>query len=384
VDPDVKLLNNGVVVMFFVALVAAAIGAVHLRHPMVFTPDGEIYARMMLADRGVDPQTAEALADAAVAASPDGAESLIAVKQPKPSWFVEQAPLFRGRVLYPYLASLLYPRFGFKSLAIVSAIAFVVATLALYALLLFFGRPWLAAIVALGTAGAAPLSDLAARPLTDSLAFAFWAIALLAVIALLRTDAGPWLLLLGVALIAMVVTRPALQLIVGLLLGGFAVTKWVAAVEIRKRAMLVSFVALGVLVLYAAWLVIGHEPSIVSHLVWIHSWQYAVGSAPAGFAAWYVRAAATTAAQEFLLAIYHGAPLLAVTLAAIGLASRRTDPLVPMLAGIALGDVIAIFANPVAVARGFEVPLLPIVAIGLLMLAENTIARGAQPAPAQA
>jgi hypothetical protein len=144
--------------------------------------------------------------------------------------FVRYAALStHRRVLVPGLAAAIYPRFGLRSLQIVSLAGYVLACLVLFALLRRRFGPVTSTLVASGCALLAPFRFWSFHPLTDSWGIALEALCLLA--AVLVLERGPrWLPAWVAAVAALSLTRDAAVVVVG----GAAL---LALVERRRRPL---------------------------------------------------------------------------------------------------------------------------------------------------
>jgi hypothetical protein len=363
-----------VVALLAVLAIALAVGAYRLRHDKaVWSPDGAIYLRMSLQDRGVPAGEALrqsnrfALDETSLGRDP---KTRAFYGDDPPEYYRTQAGLFVTRPLYPALGALLLPRFGPFGLKVISAVAFVAAAALMYLLLLEFAAPWLAALGALALALTPNVQDLAAAPLTDMTALAFWIGALGALFAFLRAPSPARLGLLIAATALLAVTRPAIFLPFGAALGAFAVApRGSAARAAAGRAALAVF---GVGAVYGAYTVVAHGPGIGTQLHWLYEWQRGLGEgfAARGFAGWWVLSVGAALAEELTVGIYKHNLLLTVLLAAFGLmlAWRTTT------AGVVIGALIAglatLLVTPLDVDRAVSVPLTP----PLLVLATVALA----------
>src|SRR5579864_8555276 len=87
-----------------------------------WTPDGYVYARMMLKDVGASDEDAKDAALRFYLSTPVGSGNRYRPYFMNESlgMFTPEAKPFGSRVLYPYLASLLYRSHGFQSLILIS------------------------------------------------------------------------------------------------------------------------------------------------------------------------------------------------------------------------------------------------------------------------
>jgi hypothetical protein len=160
-----------------VALLALAVGFYRVQTNPQWAFDGYVYGIRAQTDAGIPYATALERARATYKTKPSALRPLAqeSLHSETPMWW----DLFAVRAIYPALASLLWPYAGFQSLFYVSVAAYAAAALVLYALFLRFSAPALAASIALACM-LQPEAQLMARSnLTDMLAFAFLAAALL-------------------------------------------------------------------------------------------------------------------------------------------------------------------------------------------------------------
>src|SRR5579872_5784488 len=164
--------------LWLLAVVALAIvvsATVVSRNPR-YTPDGFQYSRIAMQDAGLSPADALVKAEAFYIQKPIGRipryrEFLtvdVAYAPPAPG------PIFRTRVLYPFVASIVYRFRGLAALTDVSLVAFIAGVLLIYWLLLALARPWVATAGAV-LFGISPLIlVLAESDATDMLALTLW------------------------------------------------------------------------------------------------------------------------------------------------------------------------------------------------------------------
>lgn len=132
------------------------------------------------------------------------------IDSPVPQWW----NLFAVRVLYPRASSLLWPRYGYGALFIVSALAAVAAALLTYGFLLSCTRPSFAAAIAFGGALLPEAHAIARCDLTDMPAYALLVASLWAMARFARTGRGRWLFAAAAAATLLSFTRPVPYIIV--------------------------------------------------------------------------------------------------------------------------------------------------------------------------
>lgn len=370
-----------------VCLLSVYFAASTLQQP-VWTPDGFVYAQMMLADRGVPKAEARAQALAFYLSSTPVGKS--ARYRPyfvneRLGMFTQTAKPFASRVLYPFLASAFYPWLGFRALLLISALAYVAAALILYWLLLAFCRPFAAAAGALVFAGAPVVRVQSGAALTDMLALALLAAALAATIRYAIDGRASFLALALVSEILLSLSRPLPYVP---LMAAFGLALWALrfrdAVRMR-RALLLILAAVIASLAYALSAAVTKTPSLGTHLHWLYdagknNWLYesrALTAAERGsFRVWYNNQL-LWAAKNAVSALIHAAyPAIALVLCALGLYSARSAPLSAILAGFIAGCALGIFANPVPLElpRLIAAPAMLGVAAGIAMLLDRAAA----------
>lgn len=356
--------------------------------PERFSPDGFIYRRMVLEDRGVSRDAALAQVRTYFhehpAAMNDPDAPGLYTDHP-PAWFTNEYPLFRARTLVPWLGAQLYPWLGFRGLAWISAVGIVVACGAIYVLLLGFAPPWLAALGALAAATTPVVRDVGGIAGTDGPAYALWAICLAATVHFARRPTTTALVIAVLGNVVLGTVRPAVWLAPAA--AGALVLAAYYGGRARLRPRLVLFgaqivVGLGVLAYTAAV----HGAGFMEQVRWQYAWHVARAGhwTEYGMWAWYALFVVRDFAIEALLLLREGAPLFALVVAAVGLWSIRRDPRVAALAGVAAVAPLAFFANPPDYDRALEIPITPVVMAGVCaLLAAGIRRRGAGAAVAE-
>lgn len=368
------LLASRLIALLVVAVAAFALGTYRFGHDRPrWTPDGAIYLRMMLADRGAPPDAARRAANAFVAQTPEGRNpsSRGFYRDAPPAYYESQFALFSNRPLYPALGATLYPAYGPDALKALSALAFVGATVAAYLLLLQLAAAWLAAVGALGLATAPAVLALAGMPLTDELGLALWVAALGALLAYVRTRAPAWLIALLAATAALTFTRPAFYLPLGAALGAYALAPRGSPARAAAGRAALGIAAVGAA--FFAYSAVVHGPSVVAQLRWQYDWQHATHGpfAEHGFGAWWSLALASALGRELVLDLYKSNVLFTVALAALGAVIARGTALLGIVAGGALATLCALLVNPVEIERTVTLPLTPLlVVLATVALAE--------------
>lgn len=195
-----------------VALICAAIVGSEMRREPVYAFDGFAYGVRAQLDAGIPYDRALAQARAVYAGKPAMrfAHTRKWLTAPVPKWW----NLFRVRVLYPWLASLLWHRYGFASLFVVSAAMYVLAALLTYGYLLALVRPAVAAAIALVAAGLSPVRLLGHSDLTDMTSYAALVAALWAMTAYARRGTAASFAAACIASALLVLVRPLAYVLV--------------------------------------------------------------------------------------------------------------------------------------------------------------------------
>jgi hypothetical protein len=348
-----------------VALVACVVLFANvLRHPQ-YTPDGIVYARFAARDSGESERdatlNARAFYERTAMMSNPRYRDLIELD---PSVSFARSKVFENRVLYPWIAGLLLPASGFRALFIVSALSYIAFGLALYWLLLAFGRPGFA----IGITAVAllwPLTrSVAASDLTDMLAMVWWTLSLGALVRWLREPKPDYLWLLALAAALLTLTRPTPYLIL---------LPAIAASLLRRswRPVLASSTAcIAFLVTAAAT----HAYGISEQLRWVYT--HRAGSDGTPYAVWYRSALSETLRAALSASVKSIVPVAAVIAAAYGIARTQLRDEFIVLLVAAAACCIAIPFNPVpfALARVVGLPLVPVfcaIAQGLAVYAQR-------------
>jgi hypothetical protein len=349
-------------VLLVVLTSATAVYRVH-HDAAQWPPDAAIYLRMTLEDRGMSRDDARDHADTFLRVTATDPDSRALYGADPPAYYVRQFDLFRTRPLFPASSAVLYPHFGPRALPIVAASAYVLATCVLFAILLWYAPPWLAALGAFAFATAPPVLGVAGLGLTDAPALLFWTASLGGIIAFTRRPSALALSCVVAASLLLAFTRPAIFLPVGAALGAWFALRNDPA---RRRAMMALVAAtVGVALVFVAYTALVHGPGLTDQLRWEFDWQRATGdrAAAGGFASWYGHALARIAGEAVTYDVYKNGALLVLVLAALGIAAARRTPLVPLLIGAACASLIALAVNPVEYVRSVELPLVPVVVI---------------------
>jgi hypothetical protein len=363
-----------VLALLAVVAIAFAVGAYRLRHDKaLWSPDGALYLRMSIEDRGIAPdralrETNRYVLDHTTLGQDPRTRPFFG--EHPPEFYRRQAGLFVTRPIYPALGALLLPRFGPYGLKIVSAGAFVVAAALMYLLLLQFAAPWLAALGAVALALTPDVQDLAAAALTDMLALAFWVGALGALFFYLRAPSAGRLVLLIAAAALLAFTRPAIFLPFGAALGAFAAAPRGSAPRVAAGRATLAVGAIGLV--FGAFTLLMHGPGIGTQLGWLYEWQRGLGEgfSAHGFAGWWVLSTAAAFAEELTVGIYKHNLLVTIALAGFGLLLARRTTTAGAVAGALIAGLGAVTITPLDVDRAVSVPLTP----PLLVLATIALA----------
>lgn len=351
----------------------------------VWTPDGFIYAQMMLVDRGVPREAARAQVAAFYLSSTRIGRNERYRRyflNERLGMFTPEAKPFASRVLYPLFAAPLYPLSGFKALPLVSVLAYVAATLAVYWCFLALCRPAIAALATLLFAAAPVIQSIAAAALTDMLALFFLTIALGSVLRYSLSGRLTYVAVMACSVILLALTRPLPYVP---LCAAIAVVAWARirrdGVQTRRGLWLCVAALAG----WAAYIVaasVTKTPSLSVHLHWLYAaakthWIYS-DARPLSqgelqyFSAWYQHEIAWAAKAFAATTIRSVYPVVALAFCVTGLYLRRESPVSALLAGFIAGCGVGIFANPVAIElpRLVEAPASIAVAAGIALAIE--------------
>lgn len=358
-----QLIGAGAIVL----IVSVFVAFWHLHHDRdVWSPDGAIYLRMTLQDRGVPADLAQKEVDRFMLAvlargRTSRADSSLFLER-TPSFYVEQVRMFASRPLYPLLCGFLYPAFGAMALKIVSAVAYVLTVVAMFAFLLLITSTVKAALGALLLGTEQVVLNFLAMPLTDEVALLFWTCAFGALIAYERRPTVVALIGIGLASIALALTRPAFILPLGAAAGAYYAMR-------RSYPALTAFApivaGLPAALLYFAYNAKAGGPSVLTQLHWQYTWQHATG----GFAAshgpitWYLGALLMSGYQMVVAAVPELGGILLVVLAALGAQGYRENGGVRIaIFSIAVISVV-VLVNPLGVERPLLLPMAPVIAL---------------------
>jgi len=330
-----------VVVAFVLALTVVS------RNPR-FTPDGFQYSRVAMQDTGLSPADALLKAEAFYIQKPIGQIARyrkfltvdVAHAPPAPG------PIFRTRVLYPWVASLFYRWRGLAALADVSLGAYVASVALMYWLLLALARPWVAAMGALAS-----------------------------VLHYTHSPRPSWIVTFGLATILLGLTRQVLYLPIGAVAGAFIGARVRRDVDDIGRSIRMAATLGLVVVASSIWYVLMHGAGIVKELEIGHGLAISRGSANPDepLASWYRRALASNIVVECKRAILNILPVLALIATALEIRRRETA----ILIGAAVAGLAPLFLDPSPsdMQRVLEAPLFPVVLAVLAIGAERLLRR---------
>ena len=347
---------------------------VFAQRTVTYTPDSVIYAQTMLEDRHVSPEVATDMDRTFFATQFAGYPSLLALIGPNPPQFYkDQAPLFVSRPLYPYLASLLFDRLNYRALPAVSSSAYVGLAIVLFLLLCAFGPAWLAAVITIGVL-LAPISypaiyDLGTYALTDLLALLLSSIALLAQIRYTTTGAARWLIAFIIATIALSVTRPAIYLVDGAALAVVAFGWLHRDRTVLRRGLTLTGIALVISAGYFSYVSAIHAPGLNAQMHYYYERHLESGThKDAPVIAWYVAQVVRSIVYELGSVFMRPLTLATVAVGLTGLFLARRIPEVACLIGATLSLGFAVLGHPVPgdQSRTIEVPMIPILAVGIV------------------
>jgi hypothetical protein len=350
-----------------ILLALLALGLNVLRAPQ-YTPDGLAYARYAARDAGASERDATLAARAFYERTPlmnDARyRSLVLID---PSIAFARSRIFTNRVLYPWLVALLLPAAGFRSLFLVSAIAYVCFGAALYWLLLAFGRPWLAAAFTLAALATPIVRSFAAADLTDMLALVWWTLALGAIFRGMWERRARWPALLAIVSILFVLTRPT----------AYTIAVPALAAAMVSGSWLLFAASLSGVVTFVAVAVATHAFGVREQLQWVylHDQPRTRAAVPEG--TWYRHALAASVRSTASTALRSVFPVLAALACAAGLRRRRTRRVAIVLFAAAASCFVSVAFNPVpsSLVRVVFLPLVPVICVVFQCVAEGALAR---------
>ncbi len=356
------------VVVVAIVLVAAVIA----KNPR-FTPDGSWYARLAMEDAGLSAADALANEEAFYLQQPVGRDPkyrkdfTVDIRHAQPV-----GPIFRTRVLYPWLVSVVYRWRNLEALTDVSIAAYAIGTLALYWLLLALGRPWIAACGAVVFAASPLVLVLAESDLTDMLALACWIGALGSLLHFMQRRQRMWLISFGLAALLLALTRQALFLPIGAVAGAFIGGRLRRDPDTSQTSIALASVLGVVVVANLVWHTLLHGATVAKELEITHRLAVRSGSPPdEPMSTWYQRALKDSMYVEIKRAILNVLPVLAAISMALGILRKET----PVLIGAMIAGLVPIFIDPApyALPRILEAPLYPVVLAALVIGVETLL-----------
>ena len=331
-------------------------------------PDGAIYLRMTLQDRGMNANDARERTRQFVlgefARGGRGNEYRRLYAEKPPDFYQRQFPLFVVRPIYPLLSALLYPAFGPFALKIVSALAFVLSAGTLFALLRLVSSPLLSALGTAAFSAEQIVLHTATMAGTDQLALLFWICALGAVIAYQRRPMTLALGAIGLASIALTLTRPAFFLPLGAAAGAYYAMRRAYPARVAFAPVVATLPAA------LAYVILGlavHGPSLFAQLSWQYWFSRASGDSSAlhyGILAWYGVTLAHGIGHAVLDGCRQLGGLFLVILAALGAQRHfRNGGTVRIAVCAVAASCFALLVNPIDVDRPVLLPMSPLVVI---------------------
>jgi O-antigen/teichoic acid export membrane protein len=356
------------VALFFVCFVSFSASAYRMHQALHdWTNDGSIYLEMVLRDRGVSESAAIENANRFMLTTTQGRAHPNLYSAHPPAFMPRQRALFRNRPLYPRLASIL-PLSAPTALKFVSAVAYALIPPLLFLMILTFAPPWIAAVVALGIIATPAVYEHAGLALTDELALLFWIACVGAILAYLRAPSIRLFLALAITLAALVFTRPALALPLGI---SIAILLSRVRVVGRRAAWVVFSTSLVIALIFFAYTKAVHGGDLGSELQSNYQWQRSIyGSFTShGFLAW----RAMTAAHGFAVfpkTVLKNLGVFTIVLSGIGFVLYRRSLLAPVSVGALCATLFLVAAtSPLDIERTVTLPMLPI----FLMLAGGAL-----------
>ncbi len=324
-----------------------------------FTADGYDYAIVMLMDRGMPYAQAQAQAARFYARTPIARNPLV---HPWLTGKPEYWELFSVRSVYPWLASRLYPYRGFRALVDVSRVSYMAVAMLVVLLGMRFAPLRYAVLLSIGVSLFPPWRDIARDALTDPLAVALAAGALLAAAACM-TRLTPWRVIAFAVLCGLLTfTRPIPYIILGAgVVAGLAAPRRGDRSGIAAAAWITGIAALCAVGVEVA-LTHAHVPSFRWIVADTYQHFVVLGYAPAGetLRAFFVHEELTIAGHALLKGLLSIVPVLAIA----GMVLRRADPATPLLAGACAATWFGALVDPdrFDVIRCVVMPVVPVLA----------------------
>jgi hypothetical protein len=361
-----------------VALLVSAIAVLAIKWApnVVWTPDALFYQARVLEIRGASKE--ESLSEvwdgplaaplrAEYAQWPPGASPL-----DDPRWIPRTAENYERRSFVPLLAAAVYPVFGVNSLEAVTVVGSLAFALLLYALLRTRFSP-LSALIGVVACLAWPALRWAFLPLTDGWGLAWVTLSLLAAVLFLDRGSYRWLVLWGIAILAMGFTRDVSPVPI---VGAAAVL-----LAIRSRRAVYLTIS-GILAALPAPLIFG------ASLRWTMAYGFSGNRIPDDSSWGFVFSHylpslrdGTRQSIEYVFSsdpAYLDAPLYPFTaLLLLGLivlfvvTAHEEDPFLPLLRGAFFGSLVVIAILPTFQGLRFEYSWLPISAAGIAIAVDG-------------
>jgi hypothetical protein len=334
-----------------VALIAAVLVFTSvLKHPL-YTPDGIVYARFAARDAGYSERdatlAARAFYDRTALMNNARYRALIELD---PSAAFPRSKVFENRVLYPWVVGMALAAAGFRSLFLVNAAAYVVFGLTLFWMLCAFRRPAIAVVLTLIALAVPVVRGAAASDLTDMLAMIWWALALGALLRLVRKSQPGLLLLLAACSVLLSLTRPTPYLVVlPALVFGVLRASWAPLVA-----------SLGGVAAYLVVAFATHAYGISEQLRWVY--EHRPEGSTQTFGAWYRSALVDSARFVIAQAVRTIVPVVMIAASIYGLSRSRTRTDMAVLVAAGIACLVAVPFNPVPSSFG-RVVMLPLVPV---------------------
>lgn len=290
--------------------------------------------------------------------------------------------IFATRLVYSFVASLIYPRYGLHALIMVSLGAYVLAAVGLYVFLLAYAPPGISFFGSLAFAAAPLVRGLATSALTDMLALALWIGACAAVGWYVRRGSTWMCVLFGVACILMTFTRPSINLAMGAAAGLLLYAVWRNERSMQRQAWLLGLTACGVGVLFIVVGELRHAAGLLQTVHWGYEHWLELGKAPLPYHVWYATTLGGMLREEASRLVRSGV-IVVWLLLLVGCVQRspgaeaRAGWVAPLCVGAAVANALVMLADPIPydLARVFEAPLAPLLIAGIALLGIELIAR---------
>jgi hypothetical protein len=347
-----------------VALAGIVFVAVHWSDSYQWKPDSLFYEAQLLRVQGTPKSEALQRVFSGPLAAPRVRQELRDTPPARrtvasPAWVRYSERFYDRRWLVPALAAAVEPALGTNALRGVSLAGYVLAGLAIFALLRLRFRPWTCAVVALATLALGPLRYWSLLPLTDSFGVALETAALATAVLSLRRP-RVWLPFFALTMLALSFTRDATIVI----LAGLA---WVA---LRRRTeTAVATLVTGIVAALPAPLLFG-APARELLAYTLNQFQPPADPSWGFIRSRYVAGEKGLVKDDLTYLLHHpfvGVFAVGGLLALATISELRGDAAVSMMRAGVVGAVALLLLAPNFTALRLELPFIPLAAFGLAL-----------------